>query len=153
MATTLTFTIISKLSKSDATVSHLRDADPSRTHLCGLDLNLSYPQTGGHFASINLTSGALPASQTSNDSDTNPDKNKGRHNSRGFLGEVAARYIERLDEGTLPLRQEERHRKRGMWKRDLSGRSNNSVDPYYGCDVWDEMIDFALNYTYPWSES
>ena len=27
----------------------------SRTHLCGYDLNLTYPQRGGHFPTLNLT--------------------------------------------------------------------------------------------------
>ena len=35
-------------------------------------------------------------------------------------------------------------------KRDLSGRANGTIDPWYGCFIYDEMIDYALNYTYPW---
>jgi carboxypeptidase D len=45
-----------------------------------------------------------------------------------------------------------RYEKRDAWKRDLSGRANGTIDPYYGCDLYDEMIDYAVNFTIPWSE-
>ena len=37
-------------------------------------------------------------------------------------------------------------------KRDLSLRANGTIDPWYGCFLFDEMVDYALNYTWPWSE-
>lgn len=37
-------------------------------------------------------------------------------------------------------------------KRDLSGRANGTIDPWYGCDIYDEMIDYAVNFSAPWSE-
>lgn len=36
------------------------------------------------------------------------------------------------------------------WKRDLSGRANGTLDPWYACDLYDEMLDYAINFTYPW---
>ena len=45
----------------------------------------------------------------------------------------------------------ERLQKRDAWKRDLSGRANGTIDPWYGCDLYDEMIDYALNFSLPWS--
>ena len=51
-----------------------------------------------------------------------------------------------------------RLREREMWvrdwvasKRDLSGRANGTIDPYYGCFLLSELQDYALNYSLPWS--
>lgn len=38
-------------------------------------------------------------------------------------------------------------------KRDLAGRANGTIDPWYGCFLYDAMIEYALNFTYPWSVS
>lgn len=103
-------------------------------------MDLTYPQTGGRFLSINLDPAAHANLQR-------------RDNGLGFIAEVAARHAQESANGALPPRHEERIRKREVWKRDLSGRSNNSIDPYYGCNVWHEMVDYATNFTYPWSES
>ncbi|KAJ3548230.1 hypothetical protein NM688_g5322 [Phlebia brevispora] len=138
-----------------------------QAHLCGLDLNLSYPQTGGNFPSINLVTGQNQNTTTNNpdddeDSDEDSKKANGSSNnsnnnnkramsSRGFYAEVKARYYdgERL---SLAQREEKRH-KRDVWKRDLTGRANGSIDSWYGCFVWDEMVDYAVNFTYPWNVS
>ncbi|KAF9028443.1 alpha/beta-hydrolase [Hymenopellis radicata] len=37
--------------------------------------------------------------------------------------------------------------------RDLSQRANGSIDPWYGCLLLDEYIDYAFNFTYPWNET
>ena len=37
------------------------------------------------------------------------------------------------------------------WKRDLTNRANGTLGPWYGCDLFDEMWDYAFNFTYPWS--
>lgn len=47
---------------------------------------------------------------------------------------------------------EDRLAKRDQWKRDLSGRANGTIDPFYKCDLFDEMVDYALNFSLPWSE-
>ena len=48
-------------------------------------------------------------------------------------------------------------RKRGLahreWKRDLSARANGTIDPWYGCDLLDFVMDYAVNFTYPWSSN
>ena len=36
-------------------------------------------------------------------------------------------------------------------KRDLSQRSNGTIDSWYGCFIYDELIDYALNFSAPWS--
>jgi len=58
---------------------------------------------------------------------------------------------------TSPLRapaildRRKRELSRREWKRDLSTRANGTIDPWYGCDLLDLVIDYALNYTYPWN--
>ena len=49
-------------------------------------------------------------------------------------------------------RDQSEQREGSMKKRDLSGRANGTIDPWYGCDLYDEMIDYALNFSLPWSE-
>lgn len=39
----------------------------------------------------------------------------------------------------------------GLSKRDLSGRASGTIDPWYGCDLCDEVIDYALKFSVPWS--
>ena len=34
--------------------------------------------------------------------------------------------------------------------RSLADRANGTIDPWYGCDLYDEMIDYAVNFTFPW---
>ncbi|KAH9913998.1 alpha/beta-hydrolase [Epithele typhae] len=83
-------------------------------HLCGFDVNLTYPQTGGYFPSfINQTPDA-PATGIS------------KYTSRA---NVKARA-----------------------KRADPSRSGpqGAIDPWYGCYVWDEMVDYALNFSMPW---
>lgn len=43
-----------------------------------------------------------------------------------------------------------REERRSAWKRDLSLRPNGTLDPFYGCLLWDEMWQYALNFTFPW---
>jgi hypothetical protein len=45
-----------------------------------------------------------------------------------------------------------REKRGSQWKRDLSGRANGTLDPWYGCDMFDELLDYALNFTQPWGE-
>lgn len=42
--------------------------------------------------------------------------------------------------------------RRMVQKRDLTGRANGTLDSWYGCFLWEEMYDYAVNYTFPWSE-
>jgi hypothetical protein len=67
------------------------------------------------------------------------------HRRRTFFADVASRYAERF--GSTSAR-------RGMRveRRDLSLRTNGTIDPWYGCELYDEMVDYAVNYTWPWSE-
>ncbi|KAF8137719.1 Alpha/Beta hydrolase protein [Boletus edulis] len=32
----------------------------------------------------------------------------------------------------------------------LHSRANGTIDPWYQCDIYSEMIDYAINFTFPW---
>ncbi|KAH9848633.1 alpha/beta-hydrolase [Lenzites betulinus] len=110
-------------------------------HLCGFDLNLTYPQVGT-FPTLNLTSGlraTLGAASVRSEIFTS------------LKGAILAGYAEHGRTTSEGGDVTARLRRRSEWKRDLSGRANGSIDPWYGCDVFDEMRDYALNFTFPWS--
>jgi carboxypeptidase D len=64
---------------------------------------------------------------------------------RSFMAEVQERHKLR---GPINKRREEERR---AWKRDLSGRVNGTIDPWYGCDLFTAAIQYAINFTYPWN--
>lgn len=103
-------------------------------HLCGFDLNLTYPQ-GGHFPTLNLT---LPSERPL--SALASASTQSRYTKQTFLAEAEARPAKRA--GIKAPNQR---------KRDLSGRANGTIDGWYGCYLYDEMLDYAINYTFPWS--
>jgi carboxypeptidase D len=100
-------------------------------HLCGFDLNLTYPQNG-HFPPLALTS---PTERELNDFLS---QRKVRFSKHSFMEEAAARFTKRGNS-------------RSPSKRDLTGRANGTLDGWYGCYVYDEMLDYALNFSFPWS--
>lgn len=114
-----------------------------RSHLCGYDLNLTYPQDG-HFPTLEL-------------GDTGSFTRKQRALKKTLIKD-ALRTDALLARRTLEKRQ--------LWaagkptrdvpessisRRDLTNRANGSIDPFYGCDLYDELIDYALNFSLPWS--
>ncbi|EIW79100.1 alpha beta-hydrolase [Coniophora puteana RWD-64-598 SS2] len=113
-----------------------------QTHLCGFDLNLTYPQDG-HFPTLQFQQGADPNSGDFMSSYRNRMLDKAE-----FSEELERRFANR----ELPSARE-RIRKRDAWKRDLSGRANGTIDSWYGCDLYDEMLDYAVNFSYPWTLS
>ncbi|KAI0352156.1 alpha/beta-hydrolase [Trametes cingulata] len=112
-------------------------------HLCGYDLNLTYPQNG-HFPSLNFTPPAdnFGGKSVSFTSRFNPrTRAQRRLQAREVLRHAKrAAKIEQTDSTAV-----------GVQKRDLSGRANGTIDPWYGCDIYDEMIDYAVNFSFPWS--
>ncbi|PSR71877.1 hypothetical protein PHLCEN_2v12221 [Hermanssonia centrifuga] len=111
-----------------------------QSHLCGYDLNLTYPQRG-HFPTLNPQ---LPTF-------TNSDRAFKKSIVKEALKVDAQFARSNLKARGLELGSE-RLEKRDQWKRELTGRPNGTIDPYYGCDLYDEMIDYALNFSLPWSE-
>ncbi|EIN06504.1 alpha/beta-hydrolase [Punctularia strigosozonata HHB-11173 SS5] len=121
-------------------------------HLCGYDLNFTYPQNG-HFPTL-----LDPFASVSND-----DAMNGAFFSRGsftlrsdsWRTAIAERYASRANAGKIVKRKpEEREMARQAWKqekRDLSQRANGTIDPWYGCFLLDELTDYAVNFSFPWT--
>jgi hypothetical protein len=64
--------------------------------------------------------------------------------------EVHNRFAARPTERDATLSKRARMRAREAWKRSLAGRANGTIDAWYGCNLFDEMIDYAVNFTFPW---
>ena len=117
-----------------------------RTHLCGYDLNLTYPQAEP-FAPINNTFdfssfGVLPR-----------DPRKVMNRKKVLKSLVSAKSaVQKRDRAPWDDELVKREEKRRAWKRDLTGRANGTIDPFYGCFLLEETIDYALNFSFPWSE-
>lgn len=62
------------------------------------------------------------------------------------------RYLEGTTVG-LSKRDVEREMKRAVYKRDLSLRANDTIDPWYACNLLEEMYDYAVNFTFPWGRT
>ncbi|OSD00457.1 alpha/beta-hydrolase [Trametes coccinea BRFM310] len=114
-------------------------------HLCGFDLNLTYPQNGT-FPTLNLTAGLRAT--------LHPPSTDQQSTFTSWRDAFRTEYASRRDSSSLPplvSSESDRLRRRSEWKRDLSGRANGTLDPWYGCDVFDELRDYALNFTFPWT--
>ena len=117
---------------------------PVRTHLCGYDLNLTYPQDG-HFPTISPPLATLLPTIIANT--TKPKR-------QIFNAALKSDSFARLQgpfRGTNELESHPRKAKREAWKRNLAERANGTIDPTYACDLYDEMVDYALNFSMPWS--
>lgn len=70
---------------------------------------------------------------------------------RQFMLELEDRLAAELRkrDGAL-VGHHERLRARHAWKRDLTGRPNGTIDPFYLCDLYSEMVAYAVNFTFPW---
>ncbi|KAF8590899.1 alpha/beta-hydrolase [Ramaria rubella] len=105
-----------------------------QAHLCGLDVNLTYPQEK-LIPTIILPVQPIFGVPSS---------------SSNLQQELAKRAKTVSDLTSSKLSKRDRVRRRLQWKRDLSGRANGTIDLWYGCDLFDEMVDYALNFTFPW---
>ncbi|KAI0773294.1 alpha/beta-hydrolase [Trametes elegans] len=107
-------------------------------HICRFDLNLTYPQNG-HFPTLHLIPPTDPARAGWADA--------GARESR------ARRTLSRLSSAKSAAKQARSVEHVRHAKRDLSLRTNGTIDSWYGCYLFDELIDYAINYTYPWNVS
>lgn len=116
-----------------------------RHHLCGFDLNLTYPQTGGTFPTLSLPQG-LRAKFLDAAAET-------RVSATSWREAISEDYAARVLNAPARKRADfhERRETEKRWKRDLSQRANGTIDPWYGCDIFNEMRDYAVNFTFPWS--
>ncbi|THH29780.1 hypothetical protein EUX98_g4414 [Antrodiella citrinella] len=127
-----------------------------QAHLCGYDINLTYPQTS-KFPTLSPTE--IPDAAVL---DRFAATSKIRTKS-ALLAEAHARFAQRTataGKNTLSRRDMEETRdliafKRDAWiaeKRDLTGRGNDTtIDPFYGCLIYEELLDYALNFSIPWN--
>ncbi|PSR72472.1 hypothetical protein PHLCEN_2v11686 [Hermanssonia centrifuga] len=119
----------------------------AQSHVCGFDLNLTYPQDG-HFPSLTFEDSRLAPVRKSSSSE----RTKKQTLVKRAL-EVDSHMVKRnlkarsLDAGA------ERIQKRDQWKREFVDQANETavLDPYYGCDLYDELMDYALNFSLPWN--
>ncbi|KAE9402737.1 alpha/beta-hydrolase [Gymnopus androsaceus JB14] len=111
-------------------------------HLCGYDVNLTYPQNGIIPTIIDpfSTAPSYPESLLQ-------PLPKKRSLSRSVLSAARALSSRDLDATTVAKREE----KRAVLKRNLIGRPNGTLDPMYGCFLWEEMTAYAMNFTFPWT--
>ncbi|KAH9479549.1 Carboxypeptidase Y-like protein [Psilocybe cubensis] len=112
----------------------------AQTSFCGFDVNLTYPQNGiipdNNF--IQPTLRDIPFFKQM------------RYNTKKtFLMELTRRG----EEQAKTLAKRDVPAEKAAWKRDLSLRTNGTVDPWYGCFLLDMAIDYAVNFTFPWSEA
>ncbi|KAI0775028.1 alpha/beta-hydrolase [Trametes elegans] len=120
-----------------------------QSHLCGFDFNLTYPQDG-HFPTINLIRPSAPSGLAN----SLQEPTEFRTRTASLQTTISEKFAASHDKRTLDARAEffeRREEGRREWKRDLSGRANGTIDPFYGCLLLDELIDYAVNFTFPWS--
>lgn len=112
----------------------------SQAHICGYDLNLTYP------SDLNTP---LP----------DLDLVEPRDRTLMQLLQTRTQQSMALQKRSTSIEEdaEMREEKRLVWKRNrLERRAPNvpaDLDPWYGCFLFDELLDYALNYTYPWNET
>ncbi|CAK5283248.1 unnamed protein product [Mycena citricolor] len=108
-------------------------------HLCGYDINLTYPQNGqiNTLPFIDARERDVPFLAKS-----------AKVLKRGLVGEIMDRYsaLDATQKDNIAVERETK-----TWKRDLSMRANGTLDPWYGCALLPELIDYALNYSAPWN--
>ncbi|KAF8433226.1 alpha/beta-hydrolase [Boletus edulis BED1] len=107
--------------------------------LCGYNLTLEYPQPE-HFPTLNAPISPTAAAETSM-----------KYKKRGLLEAQRKLVAELRKRDAVSVEAGERLQARDTWKRNLAGRANGTIDPWYQCDIYYEMVDYALNFTFPWS--
>ncbi|KAJ7840852.1 alpha/beta-hydrolase [Mycena olivaceomarginata] len=111
----------------------------TQEHLCGYDLNLTYPQNG-HFPTLaDPVFHVGPARLAF--------QNRLKKSTMAFVNPKSTSKLLPLNRREALRREERRHE----WKRSIAGRPNNTLDPFYGCFLFEEMWDYAANFSAPWA--
>jgi carboxypeptidase D len=130
-----------------------------RAHICGYDFNLTYPQTG-KFPPVRTP--VSPMGEFRATAHTRQSFAFMARRLKALAHASAAPEVGIIQRSSIPTHEEvaAREEKRQTWlstkrnfvyQRDLNGRANGTLDPWYGCDLVDELIDYALNFSLPWS--
>lgn len=138
--------------------SDFGDRTSTRSHLCGYDFNLTYPQkskfppVGPSIPPTESAAGSAVAPRSPKltqenllaiaNGTPNPASGLIRRETAPEAREIIAR--ERAKRAWI-------EEKRILRKRDLTGRANGTIDPFYGCLLRSELEDYALNFSLPWS--
>ena len=104
---------------------------PLRNHLCGFDLNFTYPQTGGHFPTLELPPVADSARAASS-------------------GQRYRKHLSKSSLKALTKAADKAKRDGSLNRRAIT--LNGTIDPWYGCDLWSMMYEYAGDFSMPWSE-
>ncbi|KAI0675833.1 alpha/beta-hydrolase [Trametes maxima] len=116
------------------------EAFRAQEHLCGFDLNFTYPQDG-RFPTLSLDAPIPGAGGGASLTAYNRFNSRVRQQHNSQLRELAKRtFVEGLDAASAR-------------KRDSSPRVNATLNPWYGCNLYNEVIDYAINFSMPWSDS
>ncbi|KAJ3761692.1 alpha/beta-hydrolase, partial [Lentinula raphanica] len=107
-----------------------------QNHLCGYDLNLTYPQTGGKFPPMEVKYGSIGDRIQGLSRRTT---SEGTH-SHNLATKSPSPWARRAK------LQPREHNSPSIFNTTLTGKINS----YYGCDIRDMVFEYTLNYTYPW---
>lgn len=109
----------------------------NRAHLCNLDINLSYPQLS------NIPTIVLPA-------ELGPQSLLSSQVATATAKRASLRSLLNMGAGSFKA-SSKRHD--SNFNEFVSGQPSTGINSWYGCDLYDEMIDYALNFTFPWCKS
>lgn len=113
-----------------------------RIHLCGYDVNITYPLN-------HPLPSLLPNSRSSDNETTFASLRSPKSLTKKAFKAALARAS--VPENSLSKREfYEREERKTRLKRNLIGRPNGTIDPFYECFVLFELIDYAVNFTSPW---
>lgn len=137
-----------------------------RTHLCGFDLNFTYPETNGPLPVLTYPEPTDPDSPYNIETASLLRQRMLRMLSSASLRKLE-KFSKREHSKDLLKRDIVREAKRQQWKRDLSLRANGTLDSWYACfletelygtmfySLWSTqfthaLLDYMVNYTVPW---
>ncbi|KAJ6524154.1 Alpha/Beta hydrolase protein [Mycena capillaripes] len=121
-----------------------------QTHICKFDLNLTYPQTGGKLPYTRIKKGLLDhrLPQPTRRRRVGADAGVAVREEDDFMQELHERW-RAMPEAHRRRAPEERELARRAWMRETFGEG--AMNPFWGCDLRDTAMVYALNFTYPWS--
>ncbi|KAJ7876894.1 alpha/beta-hydrolase [Mycena olivaceomarginata] len=115
-----------------------------QNHVCNFDLNLTYPQTGGKLPYTRIKKGILDhladANSTVASSSTSIKSAKSTTKTSTKTSKTTAKATSTAAVNKFP----------GVPPLDLSLRGE--MNAFYGCDLRDTAMIYALNFTYPWNQ-